>query len=440
MKADGMGIMQWSKSFGGPGGEYGADVEQTTDGGYVIVGGTTSKGAGDEDIWLIKTDSQGNMQWDKTFGTEFTQKGVGVQQTTDGGYIIVGNEHIRGFNQRILLIKTGANGTKIWERTFTRGEGGIGADVQQTSGGGYVVIGSWYGDEPELGDIWLIKTDSEGTMLWDKSFGGPRRQVGESVQQTTDDGYIILGSSASHDPDDPHDVSLIKTDSAGTIQWENTYGESSNYDDALEVVQTADGGYAFAGQTTSYDPHYNRDAWLVKTDSNGTLEWERKFGGTYSGRTYPSEHATSVHQTADGGYVVAGQARKEFLSLTFYDVLLLKAFDPGELTRISLQYPCNGSVLTSPPDFGWAADGGSKSRYCVDLAGMDAQRAHLTWRDYTIPLFWTNWNMRWRAWNAIPPGSYVYWRVRGQDYDLTTPTTIVSDEIFWFYKPSWLHQ
>jgi len=280
----------WIKTFGTTDWDDVAySVQQTSDGGYILVGYTESYGAGDDDAWLIKTDANGNKQWDKTFGGAGWDMGESVQQTSDGGYIIAGKT-----NDYAWLIKTDANGNKQWDKTF--GENGKywGQSAQQTSDSGYIMVAFRYtgGDE-----VWLIKYDADGNEQWNKSFGGSygTRDHYFSVEQTDDGGYIISGSKDTYRAD----VWLIKTDDEGNKQWDKTFGkEKTGYDCGNSVQQTSDGGYIVAGFTG--DSSDERDVWLIKTDDEGNKQWDKTFGGA------EWEGGQSVQQTSDGGYIIAG--------------------------------------------------------------------------------------------------------------------------------------
>ena len=310
IKTDGNGIEQWSKTFGEVE-SYGWSVQQTTDGGYIITGQTYSIGNGSYDVYLIKTDGSGIEQWSKTFGGTSSDRGSSVQQTTDGGYIVTG-ENSNG----VCLIKTDGNGIEQWNQTF----GGYkGNSVQQTTDGGYIVTGQ------NSNDVCLIKTDGNGIEQWSKTFGGTANDKGYSVQQTTDGGYIITGFTESFG-NGGRDVYLIKTDGNGIEQWSKTFG-GANSDSGNSVQQTTDGGYIITGrfEEISEEP----DVYLIKTDGNGIEQWSQNIGRTLGFGIDVSDEGFSVQQTTDGGYIITG------FTIGFtsgYDVYLIKTDGNGNVT------------------------------------------------------------------------------------------------------------
>jgi predicted secreted protein len=262
IKTDSNGNKVWDKTFGGSSDDAGWSVQQTSDGGYVVAGYTSSYGVGGDDVWLIKTDSNGNKVWDKTFDGTSDDGGMSVQQTSDGGYVVAGYTSSYGAGGwDVWLIKTDSNGNKVWDKTFGGTSDDMGVSVQQTSDGGYVIAGftSSYGAGGE--DVWLIKTDSNGRKVRDKTFGGTSIDGAISIQQTSDGGYVIAGATFSHGAG-RGDVWLIKTDSNGRKLWDETFGGSSN-DRGMSVQQTSDGGYVVAGGTSSYGAG-GEDVWLIK--------------------------------------------------------------------------------------------------------------------------------------------------------------------------------
>ena len=322
IKTDGNGIELWSKTFGGTDDEKGRSVQQTTDGGYIICGGTKSFGNGNIDVYLIKTDGNGIEQWSKTFGGTNYDWGLSVQQTTDGGYITIA--HTESFGNGggdAYLIKTDGNGNEEWTKTF----GGIyedgGNSVQQTTDGGYIITGETESFGNGGGnDVYLIKTDGNGNEEWTKTFGGTDDDEGYSVQQTTDGGYIICGGKY---PIGNEDAYLIKTDGSGNEEWIKTFG-GTNDDYAHSVQQTTDGGYIINGYTSSFG-NGNTDVYLIKTDGNGIEQWSKTFGGTGY-----DEGRRSVQQTTDGGYILIGGT--ESFGNGDEDVYLIKTDGNGNIT------------------------------------------------------------------------------------------------------------
>jgi hypothetical protein len=256
----------WTKTYGGINWDMGRNVKQTFDGGYIICGHSDSFGAGFSDIYLIRTDSIGNALWTKTYGGTSVDLGSAVQQTTDSGFIIAGYTFSFGAgDQYVYLIRTDANGTDLWSKTYGGTSNNSGSSVQQTSDGGYIIAGGTSFGAGNA-DVYLIKTDTVGDTLWTKTFGGTNFDEGYAVQQTIDSGYIIAGVTESFGVGN-YDIYLIKTDINGDSLWTKTFGGSGN-DDCGTVQQTSDGGYIIAGYSESFGVGV-QDVYVIKTDSNG---------------------------------------------------------------------------------------------------------------------------------------------------------------------------
>ena len=314
IKTDASGNEQWNSKYGGSDNDYGHGVQPTPDGGYIIVGWTKSYGAGNADIWLIKTDGYGNEQWNRTYGGKEWDSGLAIQLTQDNGYIIVGLTSSFGAGENdVWLIKTDSNGVIVWSKTFGGKNDDSGHFIQNTSDGGHIISGytKSYGEGNK--DVWLIKIDSNGKEEWNQTFGGKEDDTGESVQPTPDGGYILIGDTYSNSAG-YSDVLLIKTDEFGQKQWTQTFG-GRLYDRGRMVQPTTDGGYIIVGNWYN-EGSYNSDIWFIKTDIFGQRQWSQTFGGD------EDDEGECIQLSPDGGYIVLG-ATSSYESMKF-DIWLFK--------------------------------------------------------------------------------------------------------------------
>ena len=234
IKTNASGDTLWTRNYGGTGIDWGNAVRQTTDGGYIIAGYTESFGAGIGDVCLIRTNAAGDTLWTRTYGGIYDDWGYSVQQTTDGGYIITGGTASFGAgDEDVYLIKTNALGDTLWTRTYGGTDIERGYSVQQTTDGGYIFAGLTYSFGAGGADVYVIATDAQGDTLWTRTYGGTGDDEGYSVQQTTDGGYIITGWTASFGAGG-NNVYLIKTDAQGDTLWTRTYG-GTGYDEGYSV-------------------------------------------------------------------------------------------------------------------------------------------------------------------------------------------------------------
>lgn len=293
----------WRATFGGPGFDVGNSVIETKTGGLIIAGRTNSFGAGGRDGWLISTDSRGRERWNKTYGGPGDDEGMAVRETRDGGLIFAGGTSSRGAGDfDAWLTRTDPKGGEIWNRTF----GGSGYDwaysLEKTNDGGYVIFGETESYGAGGRDAWIVKTDAEGKELWNRTYGGANDDGGRSIKETADGGYILTGFTESYGAGGS-DLWLLKTDSEGELVWNVTYGGSRD-DIGESVWQTAGGGYVVAGGASApLDGEASAgDAWLIITDPDGKLIRGKIFSVGDSGR----DIATAVQVTADGGYIIGG--------------------------------------------------------------------------------------------------------------------------------------
>jgi hypothetical protein len=324
VKANENGDTLWTKTYGAQFGASGNSVQQTTDGGYIITG-YYAHGTGDDDVFLIKTGVFGDTLWTKTYGGQYRDGGASVQQTIDDGYIITGWID-DGNNYNVYLIKTNENGDTSWTKTYGGQFDAVGYSVRQTTDGGYIITGS-IDDGIHYNDVYLIKTNENGTTTWTKTYAGNYLDEGYSVQETTDGGYVITGFTESVNTS--IDVYLIKTNNDGDTLWTKTFG-GNFYDGGFSAQQTSDGGYVITGITQSESTH--SDLYLIKTDEDGDTLWTRTYGGNYD------DVGFSVQQTTDGGYIITGATN----DATNNNVYLIKTDNNGIInstTEIPLPNP-----------------------------------------------------------------------------------------------------
>jgi len=313
---------QWQRTYGSSDPDAAKSVQQTSDGGYIIAGGTYSFGAGSCDFWLVRTDSLGDTAWTRTYGGAGNDLANSVRQTADGGYVIAGYTESSGDEDGdVMLVKTDSQGRALWTRTY----GGTSWDdcysVRQTADFGYILVGLTENYGAGYTDVWVVKTDSLGDTMWTRTFGGTSFDEGHDILQTSDGGYVIAAATASFGAG-AMDGWLIKTDSAGDTLWTRVHG-GANDDRFYSVAITADGGYVFAGITGSFGAG-GLDFWLLKASDSGDTAWTRTYGGA------ADDEAWSVQPTADGGCVAAGYTRSFGAGQS--DFWLVKADSLGDTT------------------------------------------------------------------------------------------------------------
>ncbi|MCL0089251.1 hypothetical protein M1O54_02680 [Dehalococcoidia bacterium] len=289
-------LKEWSETFGGPGGEGGYSGAQTACGGFIIAGGTTSFGAGWADFWLVKTDSQGNKKWSRTFGGPYSEWAESIQQTACGGFIIAGTTHSFGDGEGdFWLVKSDPQGNKEWSRTFGGPERDEAVSVRQTADGGFIIVGRTRSFGAGSDDFWLIKTDSQGNKEWSRTFGAPYCEIGHWVEQTVCGGFIVVGNRNMRGA--TWNIWLVKTDPQGNKEWSRTFPDR-DWELAIgsSVQQTACGGFIIAGHTGKLEP----DMLLIKTDAEGNEQWRRRFHGP------EWDTGTRVQQTLCRGFIILG--------------------------------------------------------------------------------------------------------------------------------------
>jgi hypothetical protein len=302
-KLDSNGDIEWQKSYGGWSYEYAYSIQQTSDGGFIVAGNTDFY----NDMWILKLASNGDIEWQRAYGggeDGFHEGANSIIQTSDGGYIVAGGTNSFGDGSTgAWILKLDSYGDIEWQRTY-RGDAVTSArSIQQTSDGGYI-IGGGRSEGGSIFDYWVLKLDSYGDIEWQRiyGFGGNAPAEARSLQRTSDGGYIIAGNIWSYDQGH-YDVWLLKLASNGDIEWQRAYGGNED-EHASSIQQTSDGGFVLAGSTHSFGNGF-LNGWVLKLDLYGDIEWQRLIG--VNGDEF-SESAGSILQTIDGSYIVAGKS------------------------------------------------------------------------------------------------------------------------------------
>ena len=331
-------VIQWQKSYGGTAFDSGVGIKQTPDGGYVVVGGTTSNNGhvsglhGTEyDIWVFKTNAAGNVLWQNTLGGINGDYGYEIYLTPDGGYLVAGTSssndgdvtghHGVSTSPDIWLAKLNNAGILIWQKSLGGNGGEAIGEVIFTLDGGYIFAGKTKsvntgdvigGHSIFSDDIWIVKTDSIGNILWQKIYGGLEDEYAYAMQVTDDGGYLVAGYANSTDFDvtgnhGEDDVWILKLNSIGDLIWQKSLG-GLNDDQALAMCKTNDGHFIIAGSSESNDGdvsgHFGSnsttDFWIVKIDSLANIVWQKSFGGT------ANETPTDIVKTMEDNYLITG--------------------------------------------------------------------------------------------------------------------------------------
>ncbi|WP_299126596.1 hypothetical protein [uncultured Winogradskyella sp.] len=356
LKFDSENNLQWSKTYGGSNDDRGNDIIQTTDGGYAIIGYSSSidqdvtENQGTRDYWLLKLDSSGNISWQKSYGYSGVDVGHNVIQTNEGGFFITGVLDVtasagEGNTSRTTsrhaggdywALKLDASGTIEWSRYYGGGFTDTPFDAIQTNDG-YIIIGSSDSNDVDISnnkgtyDFWVVKVSNSGNLIWEKSFGGDEIDEARAIAATDDGNFIIAGDTRSNTIDVSQnngaaDLWLIKLAPNGDLLWEKTYG-GSNFDVARSIEKTDDNGFLISGSTRSSDGDVTtnkgqNDAWVLKTDPNGNIQWQKTIGGS------DIDFAFDATELNDKTVILVGESNSNNIDIPtnqgFTDLLITK--------------------------------------------------------------------------------------------------------------------
>ncbi|MFX1495580.1 MAG: hypothetical protein ACFFBZ_14950, partial [Promethearchaeota archaeon] len=313
VKTTAQGTIEWSKAYGDPQPEVAYSLVQTGDGGFAIVGTTYSYNAGEFDLLLVKTDACGEIQWNRTYGGMKVDFPYSLIQTVDGGFAIAGSTDSYGNGgEDFWLVKTDSHGNMQWNRTYGGRLNDCAYSIMQTDDGGYALCGRSHSFGPMGYNFWLIKTNDAGEMQWNGTYGGYLNDWARAMIQTKDGGYVLAGTTGQFFKDS--NFMCVQVDQDGKLCWNRTYGGPED-EEAYSIIQTLDGGYAVAGYTKSFGVG-DGNFWLVKIDSDGTAQWNKTYGGPNS------DSAFCLAQAVDGAFIMAGCT--DSFGITRSDLWLVK--------------------------------------------------------------------------------------------------------------------
>jgi hypothetical protein len=328
VKLNHAGQIQWQRALGGTSYDVAYAVRQTQDGGYIVAGKTLSNDGdvsgnhGDYDFWVIKLNNNGTLEWQKTLGGTGEDVAKSVQQTLDGGYVLAGwsysndGDAVGNTGFHFWVVKLNNFGILEWQNSFGGSSGEMAHSIVQTSDGGYILTGETYSNDGDVSgshgdsEFWVVKLTNLGEIVWQKTLGGCCIEQAFSIVQTNDGGYIVAGTTGSHNSGQVSggygffDCWVVKLNSFGIIQWQKALGGNAE-DYGRCIQQTNDDGYIVLGSTYSTDGDVTEndggvDFWVVKLDGSGQILWEKTLGGS------DTEIGSTIQQTSDGGYILAG--------------------------------------------------------------------------------------------------------------------------------------
>jgi hypothetical protein len=331
VKTDADGNMVWQKNYGGAGTDYSTAITGTADGGVVVAGHTYSSNTGDvglnqggEDFWILKLDANGNLLWQKTFGANSMEYATAITSSTDGGFIVAGTAHIHNisnpaeYQTDVRLLKLDANGNLLWQKTYGGLNNENATGLTASGDGGFLVSGATnsnntgnVGSNHGTYDMWVIKIDASGNLVWQKTLGGSGEDHAYSIVRSTDGGFVLAGMTYSNNNGDvgathgDFDLWVVKLNATGSLVWQKTIG-GSGFDAARSITASPDGGFVCVGETNSNNSgdvgtnHGDSDLWVVKLSATGTLAGQLLMGGN------AYEAGTNIIPTPGAGYMVIG--------------------------------------------------------------------------------------------------------------------------------------
>ncbi len=341
---DAFGFSTWAASLGGPGtDDIFRGVEAASGGGYIVAGTTDSFGAGKNDAWLIKLDEDGNVAWQRTYGGKGGDVARAIRSTADGGFVIGGITYsFTSGAADFWVLKFDANEDLQWQKSYGGPSNDMAHAIEPTSDGGFLVGGFTTSFGAVLKDYFVIKLDSEGNVQWQKRFGGAKDDVVRILMETSDGKYLVGGFS--HSFGTAGDIMILKLDSDGNLEWQKRYG-GGKFEEVSTILEAPD-GYIILEQSASFSS--TADGWIFKVDEDGNMLWQKRYGGG------KFDELSAARLTPDGGFIVAGET-KSFAAIN-EDFWVVKFDSDG---NIQWQKRHGGSGIDEAEAIALTPDGGS---------------------------------------------------------------------------------
>ena len=324
--------LQFSRHYGSIGYDYGWNAASSPfDDGIIIVGQKSPEIGGQSDLWAIKTDSRGIMEWEKTFGNGADEAGYDVIATTDGGFLFVGFTWSTSNEQQVYAIKTNSRGTLEWEKTYGGSMWEVGSSVIEIKKGGFIIAG--FSNSPGISsgntDMFLIKIDNNGNLIWQKAYGNqafPNHEWAYDIIETPDEGLIIVGARDRYDIESLNAL-IIRTDSEGKIIWEKEFINNKEESEIIySISKSTDGKYYLCSAVNSISSINSYQPKIIKIDGYGNVDWERKYNS--NSKEYHQFRAT-VNKT--GEVFIVGSSGREIASGYQEDAFVIKTDSKGSI-------------------------------------------------------------------------------------------------------------
>jgi len=289
--------VRWEQTYGGAAADFGNGIVHIPEGGFAIAGRIASKGAGGDDMWLLRLDEEGALLWDRTYGTAGSESANGLALAPDGGFLLVGTSHTQATSLDWWIVRTDSEGVALWDKTFSTMDADHAFAAVAVQAGGFAVAGVRDRVAQGTGRFWLIRLADDGSVQWEKTYGDlGSEQLAYGLVEFPGDGFALAGTASD-------DFWLVRTDLEGNLLWDQSYDfGAGQYDRATSLVRMPDDGLALAGWTSNGQPS---DYWIVRTDAEGEALWTNHYDREVT------DLAEDVAVLADGGLVVVGSSQSE---------------------------------------------------------------------------------------------------------------------------------